>query len=408
MTSQKTADHAYVRKLNTATILNLLRTTAPVSRAELAKQTGLNRSTVSSIVNQLLQNDLVRETELQREGVGRPGMSLTLNPDGGAAIGVELGVDFISVVVSDLLAQVRWRVYVDVDASLGQAVIVNRAEAIIDEVLAETAVSNLPIFGIGVGVPGLVDVQSGVIKLAPNLQWQDVPIKSMWQERFQLPVHVENEANAAALGEHYFGVAKETNDFIYLSAGVGLGGGIMLQGQLFRGSGGYAGEIGHMTIDVDGALCSCGRRGCWETVVGPRAVERLIRTQIREGADSLLTDMAQGNVETITFDQIVEAAHQGDAVAESALQKVAVSLGIGIANLVNVFNPEMIVLGGRLRLAGELITPTIAQTVQQNSLQHPLDNVKFANSAHGAEACVMGAIALVMDNVLREPTIERS
>jgi len=405
MTPRKTADHAYVRKLNTATVLHLLRTAAPISRAELAKQTGLNRSTVSSIVNQLLENDLARETELQREGVGRPGMSLTLNPNGGAAIGVELGVDFISVVLTDLLAQVRWRVYVDVDSELGQAAIVNQAEGIIDDVLAETAVSNLRVFGIGVGVPGLVDVQSGVIKLAPNLQWQDVPIKAMWQERFQLPVYVENEANAAALGEHYFGVAQETNDFIYLSAGVGLGGGIMLQGQLFRGSGGYAGEIGHMTINVDGAQCSCGRRGCWETVVGPRAVERLIRSQIREGADSLLTNMAQGNVETISFDQIVEAAQQGDGVAKTALQKVAISLGVGIANLVNVFNPEMIVLGGRLRLAAELITPTIIKTVQQNSLQHPLENVKFANSAHGAEACVMGAIALVMDNVLREPTI---
>ena len=405
MSARKTADHAYVRKLNTTTILQLLRVAAPVSRAELAKKTGLNRSTVSSIVNQLIENDLVRETELQREGVGRPGMSLTLNPNGGAAIGVEMGVDFISVVVKDLLAQSRWRMYVDVDSGLGQEAIVAQAESIIERALTETAVSNLRVFGIGVGVPGLVDVQAGVIKMAPNLQWQDVPIKAMWQERFQLPVYVENEANAAALGEHYFGVTQKVKDFIYLSAGVGLGGGIMLQGQLFRGSGGYAGEIGHMTIDPNGELCSCGRRGCWETVVGPRAVERLIRSQIREGAESVLTEMAQGDLDTITFDQIVEAANLGDGVATSALHNVAVSLGIGIANLVNVFNPEMVVLGGRLRLAGELIMPTIKQTVQQNSLQHPLAGVKFANSAHGAEACVMGAIALVMDNVLREPTI---
>jgi len=405
MAAKKTADHTYVRKLNTATILHLLRIAAPVSRAELAKQTGLNRSTVSSIVNHLLQHDLARETELQREGIGRPGMSLTLNPNGGAVIGVDIGVDFISVVLADLLVQARWRVHVDVDSGLGQDVIVSQAEAIIEEALQKAAVFNLRVFGIGVGVPGLVDVQTGVLKLAPNLRWQNVPIKAMWQDRFQLPVYVENEANAAALGEHYFGVAQDVHDFIYLSAGVGLGGGIMLQGQLFRGSGGYAGEIGHMTIDVDGAQCSCGRRGCWETVVGPRAVERMIRTQIREGAVSLLTEMAQGDVEAIRFDQIVDAAGQGDAVAVAALHNVAVSLGVGIANLVNVFNPEMVVLGGRLRLAGELITPTITQTVQQNSLQHPLESVKFANSAHGAEACVMGAIALVMDNVLREPTI---
>lgn len=405
MSARKTADHAYVRKLNTATILQLLRVTAPVSRAELAKKTGLNRSTVSSIVNQLIENDLVRETELQREGVGRPGMSLTLNPNGGAAIGVEMGVDFISVVVKDLLAQSRWRMHVDVDSGLGQEAIVAQAESIIDQALTETAVSNLRVFGIGVGVPGLVDVQAGVIKMAPNLKWQDVPIKAMWQERFQLPVYVENEANAAALGEHYFGVTQAVKDFIYLSAGVGLGGGIMLQGQLFRGSGGYAGEIGHMTIDPNGAQCSCGRRGCWETVVGPRAVERLIRSQIREGAKTVLTEMAQGDLDAINFDQIIAAANLGDAVAKSALHNVAVSLGIGIANLVNVFNPEMVVLGGRLRLAGELIMPTIKQTVQQNSLQHPLAGVKFMNSAHGAEACVMGAIALVMDNVLREPTI---
>ncbi len=170
------------------------------------------------------------------------------------------------------------------------------------------------------------------------------------------PIYVENEANAAALGEYYFGAVKNVKDFIYLSAGVGLGSGIVMGGQLFRGMFGYAGEAGHMTMDINGELCGCGRRGCWETFVGPRAVLQRVRRSLALGEKSILHDMAKGDLQNITFDDVVQAALEGDNTAKYALDEVAFYLGIGIANLVNLFNVEVIVLGGALNKASPVFS----------------------------------------------------
>jgi glucokinase-like ROK family protein len=256
-----------------------------------------------------------------------------------------------------------------------------------------------------VGVPGLVDAQQSKLMVAPNLNWRHVPLQQLWTQQFGLPVFVENDANAAALGEYYFGVAREVKHFIYLSTGVGLGGGIMLDGKLFRGHGGYAGEIGHMTIEPNGLPCACGRRGCWETLVGPRAIVRQIQGTLQHGATSLIRDLVRDDLNSITFELVVAAAEDGDAIALNALYNAAKWLGVGIANLVNVFNPEMIVLGGVLLRASELWAPVLTATVQELALAQPLETLKLTMSAHGAEACVLGTVALVLDDVLRQPAL---
>jgi glucokinase-like ROK family protein len=259
--------------------------------------------------------------------------------------------------------------------------------------------------GIGLGVPGLVDIRQGKLVFAPNLGWSNVPLRLMWSQRFNLPVFVENEANAAALGEYYFGAARNVSSFIYLSAGIGLGGGVLIDSKLFRGSSGYAGEVGHMTIDPEGELCGCGKRGCWETKVGPRAVLRRVRKVLTDGNRSMISDLAGGNLDSITIDMVVQAARLGDDVAKEALQDVGKYLGIGIVNLVNIFNPDLIVLGGALSLANEFLLPVIEGTVCESALRPPCENMRFVASAHGADACVMGAVALVLDDILREPLV---
>ena len=257
--------------------------------------------------------------------------------------------------------------------------------------------------GIGVGVPGMVDVRQGKLIFAPNLHWNNVPLRLIWSQRFNLPVFVENEANAAALGEFYFGAAQGVNNFIYLSAGIGLGAGIVLDGKLFRGSMGYAGEVGHMTVVPDGELCGCGKRGCWETQVGPRAVLGRVRVTLKNGTPSVLCDLVGGDLERISFESVIQAADQGDAVALGALQEVGAQLGIGVANLVNVFNPELIVLGGALNRASSVLLPIVEKTISENALTPARENVTVAASAHGTDACLIGAIALVLEDILREP-----
>jgi glucokinase-like ROK family protein len=405
MAIQATADQGLIRKLNTAVILDILRRYAPLSRAEVAARSGLNRSTVSIIVNSLIEGGFVQETDLQSSKIGRPGMLLVLNPKGGFAVGVEIGVDFISVILTDFIANVLWRQRVSSNPAEDQIRILDRASELTQEAIDVGLEQGLRPLGIGVGVPGLVDTSQGKLIFAPNLRWTNVPLRLMWSQRFDLPIFVENEANAAALGEYYFGVARGVNSFIYLSAGIGLGGGVLIDGKLFRGSSGYAGEVGHMTVDPDGDLCGCGKRGCWETKVGPRAVLRGVRKILADGAHSFINDLAAGDLESITFDMVVQAAESSDPVALKALQNVGEYLGVGVANLINIFNPELIVLGGALSLANEFLLPVIEDTVCESALKPPCENIHFAASAHGADACVMGAVALVLDDILREPMV---
>jgi predicted NBD/HSP70 family sugar kinase len=233
----------------------------------------------------------------------------------------------------------------------------------------------------------------------------DVPVRDVLASHFDCPIYVENEANAAALGEFYFGAVRNVKDFIYLSAGVGLGSGIVMGGKLFRGMFGYAGEAGHMTLDVNGEICGCGKRGCWETFVGPRAVEQRVRQSLTLGAKSILHDMAKGDLQNIVFDDVVQAAQSGDQTAIDALGQVAFYLGIGIANLVNLFNVEVIVLGGALINASSILLKDVEPVVFANTLAPGREHLKIIPSAHGTDACIMGAIALVLDDILREPAL---
>ncbi len=398
-----TADQNLVRKINLALVINTLRHQAPLSRAGLADHTGLNRSTISSIINELLNNRLVQETTLQSDRVGRPGMLLELNPAGGFAVGIELGVDFISLVVTDFVANVLWRQRILSDPSDGQDTILERAYAMTERALAEGLARGLRPLGIGLGVPGLVDLQHGELKFAPNLGWENTPLRQLWSQRFGLPVFVENDAKAAAMGEYYFGVARRQGNFIFLHAGVGLGAGIMIDGKLFRGSRGYAAEVGHMIIDPGGELCGCGKRGCWETLVGPRAVIRRFRQTLLLGASSAVMPAVDYDPQNITFKDVANAALQGDPAALAAMREVAGNLGTGIANLVNIFNPQLVVLGGELNYASEILLPVIEQVVTANAMSLPCESLKIVASAHGTDACVIGAAALVLDDILREP-----
>ena len=351
-----TADQAWVRRKNRAIILEVFRTHKTLSRAKLAKETGLNPSTVSNIIGELIQENLIRETELAQSGTGRPGILLELNPDGGCALGIEINVDYIEVMVTDFAANVLWHRKKLSQPEIGQDVIMTDVVDLALQAAKFIQERNSRVLGVGVGVPGLVDVASGLLRLAPNLHWKDVPVRDLLAPHFDCPIYVENEANAAALGEFYFGAVRNVNDFIYLSAGVGLGSGIVMGGK---------------TLPRHVWVCRRSRAhdiGCqWRTVrlrktrllgdfVGPRAVEQHIQRSLALGATSILQDKVKGGINHIVFDDVLQAAKKGDQTAMDALGKVAFYLGIGIANLVNLFDVEVIVLGGALNNASSFLT----------------------------------------------------
>ena len=403
MSYPRNTDHTVMRGMNIALILECLRRDAPLSRAKLAQITGLTKATVSSLVKELLDLHFVKETGMDSGDRGRPSIQLNLNPEAGCIIGAEIGVDFISVILTNFSAEILWRQKENTTDILGQEAILSRVVDMVQEACLQAQTQGRRLLGLGMGAPGLVDVSTGTLLFAPNLKWTNVPLRPRLQSKFNLPVYVDNEASMAALGESYFGAARGSDFVLYVSSGVGLGGGIVLNRQVLPGVAGFAGEVGHMTMDPNGSRCNCGNFGCWETFVSQWAVFRRIKEAIQGGRTSSLMDAVQGDLERLSFPMVVEAARNGDTVARAVLEETGRYLGIGLANLINALNPQRVVFGGILSLGYEFLIPAINEVVQQRALRWSRETTELVAAAYGQDACVMGGVAIVFHHILSRP-----
>jgi len=403
----RTGDQALVRQINLAVIMHQLRENAPISRAALAEITGLNKTTVSSLVRELIERQFVREVGYERpgsgRGAGRLAMLLTLNPKAGYIVSMEIGVDFLMAICTNFAPDTMWQHTEAIDPDMGQQVIIDRLLALLYQAQNIGNEYCQTLLGVAVGVPGLVDQTTGTLLFAPNLRWENVSLRPQFEGLINAPLIIDNEANTAALGEHYFGAARGYNEVLYISAGAGLGGGLVHNGQVFSGVTGFGSEFGHMTMDPDGEICNCGNRGCWETQVNQRALFSYLRRSAGQGNKTNLTEMTGGNLGALTVPMVVEAADQGDALALEALEVLGRNLGIGIASLVNALNPELVVFGGIMSLASDYLLPVVEQEIQQRALRWNREAIKVVVAKHGQEACVMGGVARVFQAVLAEP-----
>ncbi len=399
----KTGDQALVRQINLAIILDQLRENAPLSRAALAEKTGLNKTTVSSLISELIDRQLVKEIGLDSAGIGRPSVQLTLNPGAGFLVSAEIGVDYISVISTDFAPHVNYKVKKKILPNQDQQEIIDQVLVLLRHAISENASTHGSLLGVAAGVPGLVDYATGTVLFAPNLRWKNAELGKILQREFNVPIFVDNEANLAALGEYYFGAARGFEEVLYISAGVGLGGGIILNGSVMRGKTGFAGEFGHMTMDPDGEECSCGNRGCWETQASQRALFKYIRDLIAAGQKSTLTESSRGNLASLSVENVVEAAHNNDKVAQAAFRKVGSYLGTGIASLVNALNPELVVLGGPISLGWEFVRDSIDNELHTRALRWHQESANIVLARHGADACVMGGVAAVYNHMLARP-----
>jgi glucokinase-like ROK family protein len=397
----RTGDQALVREINLSLVMNYLHKHAPISRATLAGMTGLNKTTVSSLVHELIEQRFVHEIGYDTSGVGRPAVLLELNPAAGYIVSGEIGVDFISVIRTDFAAEIVWRHREDTQPGMSQRGAIDRTLALLRQAVDSASGARGGLLGLAVGVPGLVDQPTGTLLFAPNLGWRNVPLGKTLEGRFDAPVFVDNEANLAALGEHYFGAAQGYDEVLYISAGVGLGGGIVRNGILFRGKTGMAGEFGHMTMDPEGEQCNCGNRGCWETLVSQSALFRRIRRAVKQGQNSMLVEMTGGDLDELAIPLVVDAARAGDSVTLQALEEVGRYLGIGIASLVNALDPDLVVFGGILSLAAEYLLPRVETELQQRVLNWATSPIKIVLPRHGVDGCVMGGVAIVYQTILQ-------
>jgi len=396
-------DQESLRQINLSTVLTHLRQNAPISRAALAEITGLNRATITRLVRELIEHGFVRETGLQSLRAGRPSILLQLDPDAGCIIGAEIEVKFGSIILTDLSAHILWHQEVDFGDSDEPEAILNCTAQLIRQACAKAEETNCHILGLGMSLPGLVDVSSGVLLFAPNMRWSDVPVKQWLEKEFNIPIYVDNKANMAALAESYFGSARDSNYVLYINITAGVGSGIVLNQRILPGASGLAGEVGHMTINPNGPQCNCGSYGCWETYVSALAVFRRVREAILDGAKSDLAEGIQDGFERITVPLMVEAARRGDQVALAAFQETGFYLGVGLANLINTFNPQKVVLGGYVTQAYEFLLPVIQKTVQERALRWPREAAEIVVATYLNDASLMGAVATVYGQILSNP-----
>jgi glucokinase-like ROK family protein len=405
MGTKNTTDQAFLRGRNLSAVLKFIYRHAPVSRAQLATRTGLNKSTVSSLVQDLMDRRLIHETGMNSAGAGRPATLLEINPDVGAVIGVELGVDFVAVALADFAGRILMRKQVSADPAESQDETLQETRQLISETLEECGRRELRVLGLSFSIPGTVDLDQGLLIFAPNLSWRNVSLRNIFSYT-GLPVYVENDANAAAVGEHLFGAAQDVRDFVLVFAGVGIGGGLYLNDQLYRGRGGYAGEIGHTSIRAEPSQqqCLCGNRGCWETYANQHSIIERVERRLASGQVSLIPAMRDGNPGALQLSVIKQAADAGDEVALHALAEAGSAMGSGLAGLVNIFNPQKIVLGGPVSLVGAYLMPTIREGVSRYAMSEIAAQTEIGLSAFGADASLIGAAAVVVDDILNYPT----
>jgi len=263
---------------------------------------------------------------------------------------------------------------------------------------AEVAISELT--AIGIGAPGLSNPETGILSTSPNLPgWQDVPLRDIIEKRLGKRAFLINDANAAALGEFYFGAARGAHNFIYITLSTGIGGGIVIDGKIYTGAIGAAGEVGHMTIDDDGPVCNCGNRGCWETLASGTALAREARHQIKEGGRTSILEYAEGDIEKVTAQVIHSAAEQGDSLAKELIARTGYYVGVGLANLINIFNPELIVIGGGLSNIGDMLLEPAFKMAGDRAYKEAFRAVRFASAELGRNSGVLGAAAFALQEM---------
>jgi len=378
-----------VRRHNLSTLLRQVHLApGPVSRAELTSAMGLNRSTIAGLVGELVDLGLTESTAAlaaPRQGAGRPSQGVGVADDGPYVVGVDLGVDRMAVARVGLGGRLHARLPAPVHPDREAWRIAADIAALVRRAVAD-APPGAPLVGIGLAVPGMVRRRDGMVRLAPNLGWSDVSPGPMILAALgvDVPLRVGNDADLGALAEHHRGVGVDIDDLVYVSGNVGVGAGVVAGGVPLAGAGGYAGEVGHLALSPAGRDCHCGARGCWETAVGGEVIAHTIGCAPHEVAE---------------LDLVLDRYD----VAPPGLGPVGQELGQGIAGIVNVLNPQVVVLGGYFRALFRLVPDDVRAGFEDTALPAPLESVELALPGLGADSVLLGAAELALEPLLADP-----
>jgi len=317
-------------------------------------------------------------------------------------LGIDLGGTKILTAVANSQGKILSRDHSITPAKKGYEAVIQSILESAHRALEQANIAISALTAIGVGAPGISNPETGILFTSPNLPgWRDVPLRDIMQERLGKKTFLINDANAAALGELYFGAARGARNFIYITISTGIGGGIIIDGKIYGGAIGAAGEVGHMTIDDDGPICNCGNRGCWETLASGTALAREAKHRIKEGVGTSILKYAEGDVERVTAQVIHNAAEQGDSLAKELIARTGYYVGVGLANLINIFNPELIVIGGGLSNIGDMLLEPASEVAGERAYKESFQAVRFAFAELGRNSGVLGAAAFALREVKR-------
>ncbi|GGP39846.1 transcriptional regulator [Streptomyces abikoensis] len=372
-----------LHRANLERVVRAVRMAGSLTQAEIARTTGLSAATVSNIVRELKDGGTVEVTPTSSGG--RRARSVSLSGDAGIVVGVDFGHTHLRVAVGNLAHQVLAEDAepLDVDASAEEGL--RRAESLVRTLITKAGIDPRKIIGVGLGVPGPIDVESGVLGSTAILPgWAGTNPRDDLAARLGVPVHVDNDANLGALGELVWGAGRGATDLAYIKVASGVGAGLVINGKIYRGPGGTAGEIGHITLDESGPVCRCGNRGCLETFTAARYILPLLHSA--HGTD-------------LTVPRVVELAREGDPGCRRVISDVGRYIGSGVANLCNLLNPSRVVLGGDLADSGELVLAPIRESVSRYAIPSAARRLEVVPGALGGRSEVLGALALVLSEM---------
>ncbi|WP_433893290.1 ROK family transcriptional regulator [Streptomyces sp. CA-111067] len=372
-----------LHRANLERVVRAVRLAGSLTQAEIARSTGLSAATVSNIVRELRDTGTVQVTSTSSGG--RRARSVALSGDAGIVVGVDFGHSHLRVAVGNLAHQVlaEQSEPIDVDVSAEQGF--DRAEQLVGRLVESTGIGAEKVLGVGLGVPGPIDMETGTLGSTAILPgWTGINPRQELADRLGVPVQVDNDANLGALGELVWGGGRGVRDLAYIKVASGVGAGLVIDGRIYRGPGGTAGEIGHITLDESGPVCRCGNRGCLETFTAARYVLELLRGSHGDG---------------LTVPRMVQLGREGDPGCRRVIGDVGRHIGMGVASLCNLLNPSRVVLGGDLAEAGELVLGPIRESVSRYAIPSAAQRLSVVPGALGARAEVLGALALVLSEM---------
>jgi len=393
-----------VRSINRARIISLVRRYPSLMRVDLSRMSGLSKATVSSLVDELVSQGFLFEDN--QSGARQRRAGIRLNRDAGVAVGFEVAPGEVSGLVTDMSMRILRRCSHPLPDGAVQTAIDGLA-AMYAELVTDIA---LPCLGIVIAVPGPTDRTDQTLMFSPNLGWTEVPVGKVLTERLGQQVSVVNVPHAMTLGEYWYGAGIGAQDMVHVNIGSGIGAGFLIGGQLLSGAQGYGSEVGHMTILPDGPPCRCGNHGCLDRLASVPAIIEVARRQAEQAGISGRSWQSGDANDYSTYIRLIEAARDGDPITLDAIRLASSYVGIAVANLIDLFNPELVLIGGALAEVGELVIHTIRETAQRRSLPLSFKGVEIRRAELGADAACIGACALVIDRYMAEfePAVQAS